>query len=462
VRALRLAGLALALLAITPASALAAFASVVSSDGSGNLTYSGSSVANVVTITGSDGNPGAVVFTESGIAEGTDTANACTSTTDTVTCSNPQFRSVTVLGGAGADDLTVNGNVGASISGGTENDRVTGGDGGDSLDGGDGADQVFGRGGEDFFQPDTGDGDLIDMGLGNDSAFVVNGDGGGDTLRGGPGEDVFSYSWTGAPSAFAINLATGTLSHDGSPAEAPDALQDIEDVEANDFSGSTGNDSLIGSSGPNVLASGTGNDIVDGGPGTDRLLADTGQGLFGLFTSGSGSDIVRARDGFADQIACGPGVDNAEVDQFDPPLMDESCENVQQAQVPAFGITPAAAPDATAPRCKRSRLARQKRSRFLRNGFVVAYTCNESAKLALSAVVRVKRSRSGKVVLSRTGDLVVAERRLRFGTGKRRVRLKVARSVRRALGKRFKVTIRATATDHVGNQRTTSGSFAVR
>jgi Ca2+-binding RTX toxin-like protein len=459
-RTIRSIGIAVALLAVAPASAVAAGS--VSSNGAGSLTYTGDGGANVLVVTGTQGSPGTVTFSEPGITEGTDTANECTPATDLITCDKPSGAFILVSGGAGADDLTVNGNSPATLQGGTENDRLTGGESSDELDGEAGSDQVFGRGSRDFAQLDEDGGDVTDLGGGADIFFAQNGDGGGDTLRGGSGVDTLSYGWTGTPVAFRIDLAAGTMSHDGTPAEAADALDGIEDVNADDFLNNTMDDTLIGSSSANVLAAGTGNDTVVGGPGSDRLLPDSGEGVFGLTETGAGNDTVLARDGFGDQIVCGRGADTAQIDQFDAPLMDQSCENVQQADLPAFGITPTPAPDATAPSCKRSRLPRQRRSRFLRSGFVVAYTCNEQARLDLSVVVRVKRSRGGKVVLSRAGDLVVAERHLGFSTKTRKVRLKVARSLKRALGKRFKVTVRAVAADRAGNQRTTSASFAVR
>jgi hypothetical protein len=57
---------------------------------------------------------------------------------------------------------------------------------------------------------------------------------------------------------------------------------------------------------------------------------------------------------------------------------------------------------------------------------------------------------------------VLAERHLGFSRNTRRVRLRVARSVKRALGKRFRVTLRAVAADRAGNRRTSSASFPVR
>jgi Ca2+-binding RTX toxin-like protein len=453
-------GFALALLALTPATALGAGS--VSSDSSGTLTYTGDAGVNVVTITGTEGSPGTVTFAEPGITEGTDTANACTATTDLVSCSNPASRAVTANGDDGADRITVNGNSFSSLNGGPANDRLIGGESSDTLDGGGGADEILGRDGGDFSATDADGGDLIDLGPGFDSFRVANGDGGGDTLRGGTGADTLSYNWMGSPTSFRIDLSAGSLTHNASPPEAGDSLDSIENVHAAEFLSSTANDTLIGSNGTNTLAAGLGDDTVTGGPGTDQLLPDQGLGIFGLTEVGAGADTVLARDGFEDGIDCGGGSDTAVIDQFDAPLLGGTCENVQQADVSQFGIAPAAAPDRAAPTCRRSKLARQKRRRFLRTGVRVTYTCNEEAQLDVTALVRVRRTPGGRIRLARAGDLVLAERRLRFGTGARSVRLRVAKNLRRALGKRFKVTLRAVAVDRSGNRRTTASGFRVR
>src|SRR3954454_24512483 len=135
-RVLRLGGLALALAALAPAGAAAA--GTVSTDAGGNPTYDGDASPNVVTVNGTSGNPGTVTFAEPGITEGTDTATECTPTTDLVTCSTPPTAFITMNGGAGEDQLTVNGNLVANLRGDSGNDRLTGGDGGDDLMGGTG------------------------------------------------------------------------------------------------------------------------------------------------------------------------------------------------------------------------------------------------------------------------------------------------------------------------------------
>ena len=59
-----------------------------------------------------------------------------------------------------------------------------------------------------------------------------------------------------------------------------------------------------------------GADLLVGGRGPDRLLA------------GAGNDVVRARDGVRDRIACGPGRDLVVADRVDRIARD--CELVRR------------------------------------------------------------------------------------------------------------------------------------
>ena len=152
---------------------------------------------------------------------------------------------------------------------------------------------------------------------------------------------------------------------------------------------------------------------------------------------------------------CGPAADTALIDQFDG-ADTENCESAPVASVFPFGVAPPAAPDTTAPTCRRSKLARKKRKAFLSKGFSFRVNCNEAARVEVFAAVTAKR-RKGKVVFSKAGDVLLAHKVFGFKAGSRTLRFKAAKSVRRALAKRFKVRLRIDATDRVGNRRTTSG-----
>jgi len=75
-----------------------------------------------------------------------------------------------------------------------------------------------------------------------------------------------------------------------------------------------GNDQLSGKAGTDELFGGPGADRLNGGPGVDTLLG------------GPGNDRLNAKDGAADTVNCGAGVDTATVDQIDE--VSENCEQV--------------------------------------------------------------------------------------------------------------------------------------
>ena len=72
---------------------------------------------------------------------------------------------------------------------------------------------------------------------------------------------------------------------------------------------------MTGDQGDNFIAGGEGPDLIEGRGGQDTIYG------------GEGEDVVRAADGDADQVACGPGEDNAVVDPKDS--VRGNCENVR-------------------------------------------------------------------------------------------------------------------------------------
>ncbi len=71
------------------------------------------------------------------------------------------------------------------------------------------------------------------------------------------------------------------------------------------IAGGDGNDVLQGGGGDDVLAGGAGNDTLTGGGGVDEYFGE------------SGDDVIEARDGRAERIACGSGDDQARNDFTD-------------------------------------------------------------------------------------------------------------------------------------------------
>ena len=168
------------------------------------------------------------------------------------------------------DNLVAAGDGDDQISGGSGNDTLYGGYGDDSVSGGEGDNYVRGNNGDDDLRAGSG----IDL---------VLGDSGDDVLRGGGELDFITAG--------------------------------------------SGDDVAIGGAGPDSLDLGTGDDIGYGDEGADELVGGGGRDrLYG----GRDDDILRARDGQADQLDCGPGsADTARVDAGSVDDVSRSCEKVR-------------------------------------------------------------------------------------------------------------------------------------
>lgn len=475
-----------------PAAANAA--GTVSTNAAGDVTYTGDATANVVTVTlkPTGAANASIVFTEPGITEGTDAKNVCTPATGFIICAYDLSRFLKLTGEAGDDKITLDDPVeGANLEGGVGKDELTGGEGhdqinggadddridgrgyGDLLNGGAGADVVLGGEGNDAVTTDPDGGDRFDLGPGNDTVEATNKDGSGETLDGGPGVDtVFFYS-EGNPAvkpSAVIDLAQGTISwkaFDPYPATT-DSVTGIED--AGEYFNYSGDDTLIGDERSNLLVGGAGSDTIVGGAGADRLEGD--KAIYGIdflvATSPGAVDTIDAADGFADRIDCGMQTDVLTADQFDGPTTS-GCETVETRTVDPFGIPPAqpmpttpgnqqpepqqSQPqpqpqrDVRAPVCAPSRLAALKRTAFVKRGVSLAVSCDEQARVDVSAS-------TGKVILAATSADVAG--------GRRTLKFKVPRELKRVLGKKFTVRVRIDATDAAGNRSTTFASFKVK
>jgi Ca2+-binding RTX toxin-like protein len=195
------------------------------------------------------------------------------------------------------------------VSGSAQADALIGSNGADILSGGAGADHLDGLEGSDTAdyssssgrvvvrlwngtgQQGDAEGDTLigienlsgsahnDALIGSDAANILSGGIGADYLDGLGGSDTADYS--SSSSRVVVRLWNGT----GQQGDAQgDALTGIENL-----SGSSHDDSLIGSDGANILTGGTGNDYLDGlegadtlngGGGTDALVGGTGGDRF--------------------------------------------------------------------------------------------------------------------------------------------------------------------------------------
>jgi hypothetical protein len=195
------------------------------------------------------------------------------------------------------------------------------------IRGGAGNDDLGGTNGHDYLSPGPGR-DRVDGGKGRD-LIEVGPDGQKDVLRGGTDLDTITASGT---KPLTIDLQKGTLA---AGADA-DTLNSIERAH-----GGGGDDTLLGTEGPDGLFGGGGNDTVDGLGGPDYLgagLPDPDLGAHGKngvdsLTGGAGDDVLDGRDNDSkltptDQLACGDGADQVVGLQDD--LVDASCEQSAQ------------------------------------------------------------------------------------------------------------------------------------
>lgn len=171
-------------------------------------------------------------------------------------------------------------------------DTLIGGAGDDTLIGGPGNDVLIGGAGNNLLEGGEGD-DTVLGGSGDDT--IVGGHGGGDDVyNGGGGDNTVTYTSANLP--IQVDLAAGTAS--GDPAIGVDALTGIQNV-----GGGSGNDTLLGNDGANVLRGGLGDDLLVGRGGDDVLDGGTGRdaasfagsiGNYAITLNGDGTATVRS------------------------------------------------------------------------------------------------------------------------------------------------------------------------
>ena len=131
-------------------------------------------------------------------------------------------------------------------------------------------------------------------------------------------------------------------------------------------------DTLLGGPGNDQLGGGDGGDVLDGGVGVDVL------------DGGTGDDELRARDGQADTLRCGPGTDRVDADQLDDAAAD--CETVTRT-VTAPPPDAGSADDRSPPRVEAGAATLQRVGE--RRRIRVAATSSERGVLASSGFLNV-------------------------------------------------------------------------
>jgi Ca2+-binding RTX toxin-like protein len=209
-----------------------------------------------------------------------------------------------VLAGAGCERLTVNrvrcaqaAVTRLSIAGGDLNDQLTTPDGIPvTLDGGAGDDILTAKNGA----------DTLLGGLGRD---ILDGGFGPDSLDGGDNQDTVTYERRTSTQGVVVDIG-GAAANDGGTLDDVAGVRDTVFANVENLKGGAGEDSLVGSNGPNKITGGAGEDDLHGGFGNDE---------------------IRANDAFSDSIQCGGGpADHVFVNGTDtfPTTGPDACELV--------------------------------------------------------------------------------------------------------------------------------------
>jgi Ca2+-binding RTX toxin-like protein len=201
-----------------------------------------------------------------------------TQTADIIDIQNASLGGETIWGAGGDDNITTA----------SETQYIRGGDGNDTISSGAGNDWVWGSDGDDIL--DAGEGnDNVWGGAGNDIIYMSPGT---DIEDGGDGVDtVILGAWAGAYSG-TLNLKTGGNFPDGQTEENTSGhkIYNFENVTTH----VTGNMTIVGTDGDNIIQTGSGDDLIYAGDGNDTIDAGAGDDTI---VSSRGRDFEDGGDG---------------------------------------------------------------------------------------------------------------------------------------------------------------------
>ncbi len=365
--------------------------------------------------------------------------------------------------GTGGADTLIAGSGAVVFDGSSGNDVLTGGAGPDRLFGSSGEDTIRGGGGNDLLidgyqdspyriegnEPDAVDSDRLDGGAGEDRLVAGSG---ADDVAGGAGVDMLFYTRV-APqvvpaypgSDFPTTFAPVTVSLDDQPndgrtgaGDGANVHSDVEGVDTaeafsvySDVDVGVGagepafaEDTIVGSGATNTFITGPGRDSVDPGGGADVVDA------------GTGDDTVTAEDRATDLISCGGGADSATADLpgTNPGRADvlSECETVTGTPL---GLEGGSLPPAvTLPVTPKVVLAapKVKLKTFLKR-FTVALDVTTDQPATVAGELTTTRA-----TISKVGALSIGSGTLASGTGKRTLKLKVAKKFRKKLKRKLR------------------------
>lgn len=206
------------------------------------------------------------------------------------------FSTVSLTLSANVENLTLLGAGNLTARGNDLANTITGNVGANQLYGADGNDTLIGGDANDVLRGDAGDDSMVG-GLGDDSYYV-------DTV----GDVVFENANEGTDRVF--SSISYTLS---------DNIENLTLTGVLDINGS-GNDlvnSILGTSGNNILSGYAGNDALTGGDGNDTLLG------------GADNDVLRG-DAGADSMVGGAGNDSYYVDNVSDAVTENASEGTDR------------------------------------------------------------------------------------------------------------------------------------
>ncbi len=379
----------------------------------------------------------------------------------------------------GAGDDSFNGNSeNSTVFGGPGNDDLLGLAGDDDLDGGPGNDKIHGGAGTDVLHGGDGDDQIDADGMGTRYPDIIDGGAGRDIVDdwmpdedpamappvsislNGAADDGFAGEGDNVTGFEIVKIATGVVFNGD---DAPNVVVATEVGSPSTMNGFGGDDQLSGTdradvidggAGADELNGGYGGDTITGGPGADVINGDRPARCNEMhcdISPGAANDVINARDGEVDSIACGPGEDRVVADASDVVAAD--CENVDRGGASGGGKDSGGSGSGagsgsgggTGPGAggtvKFTVLSAPKLAAALKSGFKVRVPAAAGSKVSVKALKAGKVVASGTAKATSAGAAVV---KLKF-TAAARKSLKRARSVKlmlKAGAKSLAVTLR--------------------